>query len=598
MTWMTILWPMAIGACVTMGLIQLRVGLRRVPGTANLLFALNAFVVAVYAGLELSFTHANSPDRYLEVLRWIDIVGGGPLIVSLIAFVYVLFGTGRKWLAFLATGVMCASLIPDLLPEPKLVFLHITRVTTMQAMGGGSYPVAEGVRNLWNAVFYLGVLTLLVFVADASVTLWHQGGRRRAVMLGGSITFFILFAGVHSALVDAGVVKTPYLFSFAYLAILAAMGWELSDDILNAAQVANNLRESQQRMAMATDSANLGIWVRYLVRDEIWATDKWRELLGFAKSERIDLNHYLEKLHPDDREAVNRALTNAINRDGHYETEYRVVLPDGQMRWIASRGKVDFKGAKKPVLVRSTSLDITTRKLAEESARRLGGRLIHAEEQERMRLARELHDSLSQSLALLSVELEMFGQNPPSELPEIATGMESFSSRVKELSSEVHRLSHDLHPAKLEQLGLVAAVRGFCKEFSLAHEMAIDFREHKVPREVPDDMALCIYRIAQEALHNVVKHSGGTEAKVELALDGKELLIRITDDGAGFNPGTSPPNGSLGLVSMRERACFVGGNLSIESHPGDGTRVEFRVPIPGANQVPPLVSANEENLPR
>jgi len=244
MSWIDFLWPMVIGACVTMGLIQLQVGYRRAQGTANLLFALNAFVVAVYACLELSFTRANNPDRYLAVLRWMDIVGGGPLIVSLIAFVYVFFGTGRKWLAFLATSLMCAALIPDLLPEPKLVFLHITRVTTMQTFWGGSYPVAEGVRNLWNVVFYLGVLILLVFVIDASVTLWQRGGKRRATVLGGSITFFILFAGIHSALVDAGVVRTPYLFSFAYLAILAAMGWELSDDILDAAQLSNDLRES------------------------------------------------------------------------------------------------------------------------------------------------------------------------------------------------------------------------------------------------------------------------------------------------------------------------------------------------------------------
>jgi signal transduction histidine kinase len=191
---------------------------------------------------------------------------------------------------------------------------------------------------------------------------------------------------------------------------------------------------------------------------------------------------------------------------------------------------------------------------------------------------------VSQSLALLSVELEMFGQHPPVEPQKIAVRMEGFSTQVKGLSSEVHRLSHDLHPAKLDQLGLVAAVRGFCKEFALAHELAIEFAERDVPRTVSADAALCLYRIAQEALHNVVKHSGGTTAKVELTRHDGHLRLVIADDGAGFDPQAARTNGSLGLVSMSERARFVGGRLALESRPGAGTQVEVRVPIAEAEE--------------
>ena len=112
------------------------------------------------------------------------------------------------------------------------------------------------------------------------------------------------------------------------------------------------LRESEQRMALATHAANLGIWVRDLVRNEVWATDKWRELLGFAKSERIDLNGFLQKLHSEDREAVSQTLAKALGGEGGYEMEYRVVLPDGRVRWIASRGRFEFDAAGKPVLAR------------------------------------------------------------------------------------------------------------------------------------------------------------------------------------------------------------------------------------------------------
>ena len=162
--------------------------------------------------------------------------------------------------------------------------------------------------------------------------------------------------------------------------------------------------------------------------------------------------------------------------------------------------------------------------------------------------------------------------------------MQEFAARVQRLSSEVHRLSHELHPAKLEQLGLVAALRGFCKESAVAHKLAIEFTDRSVPRAVPRDTALCLYRIAQEALHNVLKHSRATAARVELAMEGNELRVTVADDGVGFDPETIGANGSLGLVSMRERARFVHGRFSIESHVDKGTSIEARVPIVRAEE--------------
>lgn len=578
MTWITIAWPMAIGACVTMGVIQLRVGLRRTPGTAHLLFALNAFVVAVYSGCELALACAVNPAQYLAWLRWLDIMAGLQ-VVTTAAFVWAFFGTGRKWLALLGPVLSCVALVADLMPQPKLVYLHLTDIKIIPTFGGATYTVADGVENPLNSLFYLGVFFLLVFVADASVALWRRGEHRRAAVIGGAITFFVLAGGTQAALVDNGILRTPYLLSFAYLAILVAMGLELSNDVLNAAQLASNLRESEQRMALATDAANLGIWIRDLVRNEIWATDKWRTLFGFEKSERIDLNAYLQKLHPEDRHAVSRTLEQAIERDGHYETEYRVVLADGKNRWISSRGRVEFNGAKQPVLVRGSSLDITERKLAEEEAQSLSGKLIHAQEAERTRLARELHDDLSQSLALLAVELDMLGQQPPAS-NVVAERAHDFSAQVRNLSLGVHRLSHELHPAKLEQLGLVAAVRGFAKELGAAHQIAVECEFHNVPRDLPDDVALCLYRIVQEGLQNVVKHSEAIGAKVLLLANEKELRLEIVDQGNGFDSTATTGNSSLGLVGMRERVRLVHGKISIHSTQGEGTRIEVRVPLP------------------
>ena len=279
----------------------------------------------------------------------------------------------------------------------------------------------------------------------------------------------------------------------------------------------------------------------------------------------------MQRLHPDDRDRIRQAFANAENT-GHYEGEYRILLPNDRMRWIASRGRVEFSNGR-PVLIRGASLDITMRRRAEESAKTLSGRLIHAQEAERTRLARELHDDLNQSLAVLAIELDVLGQNPPATGSEVSARMRDLSAHVKDLSSSVHRLSHELHPAKLEQLGLVAAARGLCRELGAARNIAIEFESHAVPRVVPDEIALCLYRIVQEGLQNVIKHSGSATAKVELISNENQLRLIVSDQGCGFDSTAATQNGSLGLVSMRERVRLVGGRISIDSRKGEGTRI-------------------------
>jgi signal transduction histidine kinase len=205
--------------------------------------------------------------------------------------------------------------------------------------------------------------------------------------------------------------------------------------------------------------------------------------------------------------------------------------------------------------------------------------LIDAQETERKRLARELHDDLSQNLAFLAVELDIFGQKPPVASNDVSKRMQELSTQVRNMSSSVHRLSHELHPAKLEQLGLMAAVRGFCRDFSSAHNVAIEFVPHDVPRSVPDDIALCLYRVVQEGLQNVVKHSGATSAKVELSCGDSELCLVVSDRGRGFDSSVKTHEGSLGLISMRERVRLVRGRISVQSRKGEGTRIMVQIPL-------------------
>lgn len=220
---------------------------------------------------------------------------------------------------------------------------------------------------------------------------------------------------------------------------------------------------------------------------------------------------------------------------------------------------------------------------ARDVSRELSGRLIVAQESERRRIAREVHDDLSQRAALLAIELERFAADSPPSRGEITKRSTEFAHSAAELATDLHRLSHRLHPAKLEALGLVAAIQGFCRELWAQHAFQVQFDHRDVPACVPTDVSLCLYRIVQEGLLNVLKHSGTRKAGVELIGQDQELLLRIADPGRGFEQ-TQRAAVGLGLSSMRERVRSLAGDFVVHTAPGHGTRIGVRVRVnPGEN---------------
>jgi signal transduction histidine kinase len=224
--------------------------------------------------------------------------------------------------------------------------------------------------------------------------------------------------------------------------------------------------------------------------------------------------------------------------------------------------------------------DITARQRSEQAVHDLSARLMSAQEAERARLARELHDGLSQNLALQAVQLELMAQRPPTAAAEFAARLLELAGQMKKLSTEVHRISHDLHPAKLTQLGLTAAIAELCQTGLLVHRIPISFRHSGIPRALPLGVALCLYRVAQESIQNIVKHSGAKQVEVDLHRVNNDIHLGIADDGRGFDTESKPNTQSLGLVSMRERVRAARGQIHIESKPGEGTRVTACLPVP------------------
>ena len=223
--------------------------------------------------------------------------------------------------------------------------------------------------------------------------------------------------------------------------------------------------------------------------------------------------------------------------------------------------------------------DRRSRRLLEWQLRELTGRLVHAHEQERIRIARELHDGVAQGLAVLALDLRRLAEEREDGEVDIRNELGQVSMRVAELGAELHRVSHELHPALLEQLGLEAAIRAYGTELSKVRRLDVEFQVGAVPDQLPADIALCLYRVTQEALNNVVRHSGAQSATVSLAAVHDEIALAVTDSGLGFDQRSAGAKATLGLKSMRERVRLVNGHIRVDSIEGQGTCIDVRVPL-------------------
>jgi two-component system CheB/CheR fusion protein len=212
-----------------------------------------------------------------------------------------------------------------------------------------------------------------------------------------------------------------------------------------------------------------------------------------------------------------------------------------------------------------------------EELRALTARLFTSQEDEKRRVARELHDDIGQKLALLEIDLERLQQSLPADAEQLAKSLRALQQQAGTLSTDVRNLSHEIHPSALEHLGLPSALNALVKEFGEREGMVATFRRRGVPDALPHEVATALYRIAQEALRNVAKHAGRTHVKVALEGSGDSVRLSIRDSGEGFDLDGTMSRG-LGLVSMEERARLVGGTLTVESELGQGTAVTATVP--------------------
>jgi PAS domain S-box-containing protein len=350
----------------------------------------------------------------------------------------------------------------------------------------------------------------------------------------------------------------------------------VAEDITERKQADDALRESEERFRIMADSAPIMMW---MAGPDKGCTDFNRGWLAFTgraiTEERGD--GWAAGVHPADLQDCISKYHAAFDQRRPFTLQYRLRRHDGEYRWITDTGVPRFLPDGSFVGYIGCCIDVEDQKQAELARTELSRRLMTAQEAERRRIARELHDGIGQALALLGIQLQRAGQ--PSSLGKKHPGVKELCSRVKEIGEQVSRLSHQLHSSELEYLGLVVAVKGLCREFAQQFRVKIECTCQGVPEELDNDVALCLLRMVQESLHNIAKHSRATSVHVELAGTDGELVLTVTDNGVGFDAGTASKAKGLGLVSMRERMHLIGGKFSITSKLGDGSRIQARAPL-------------------
>jgi len=361
------------------------------------------------------------------------------------------------------------------------------------------------------------------------------------------------------------------LFTAAPFMVLAALVEEHEQDALV-------LRESEKRFRLLADSSPSLIWMSGTDKLCTFLNQGWVKFTGRSMEQELG-DAWLSGVHPHDRDPCSRLYSASFDARVDFEMEYRLLRFDGEYRWLLDIGVPRFESDGTFLGYVGSCIDITDRKTSEEALHVLTGRLITAQEAERARIARELHDDFSQRLALLGIGLgQLWKKLSPNEIEQRENALEMLRA-TKEMSSDLHTLSHQLHSSKLEHVGLVPALHGLCREISEKYKIEIHFSENEGPVNVPKDVALCMFRVAQEALANVVKHSGARNAQVQFSANAVGISLCIADQGKGFNLGVKNPAAGIGLIGMTERLRLVGGRLLVKSETGRGTEILAEAPV-------------------
>lgn len=601
MIWIAVVWSLASGACLTLGVVHLLVWCSDHASRASLWFVGVTLSAAVFAGIECSIMGVRTPGEFLAWHRWGHFTFF-LTIIFVVGFVQSYFRSGRPWLAwaFIAVRVLVVGLA--FVPGPTFNFREVTAMVPFEFLGE-TLMAPQGVLNPWAPVGEASGLLLVVFVLDAAIRLWRKGNareRQRALVVGGGVVLFTVSCIANGILVHGGVAHSPYFVTLSFMLIVAAMGFELSRDRMHVARMAEELRENAESMSLAAGAAQLALWRWDIPQGGIWVSPSGRGLHGIPSGENIGLHRFMDTLHADDREPTRLRLQCALVGDGAFHAEYRVLLPEGAVRWIVARGTVEFNGGRRPVRMSGVSIDITERKAAEMEAAQHRSELAHVTRVTTLSelsgsLAHELNQPLAIILSNAQAAQRLLAQSPPdvAEVSDILADIVGEDRRAGEVLQRLRALlkrgeiaslpvsvndaiEDVLHLAQGDLIGRgVAVVRGLAEG---------------LPAILGDRVQI------QQVLLNLILNGadamsanlpGARRLHIVTAQHDSTVRVSVRDEGCGLPPDTekvfrpfftTKAHGlGMGLAICRTIIGAHGGRLWAEAHPERGASFHFEL---------------------
>jgi len=606
MSGVTVVWSMIAAACLTLAAVHFPVWLRNHDARPSLAFSLAAACTAAIAYFELRMLHAQTVGEFVEALKWAHV----PVVLLMLAlagFVYQYLDAGWRWLAIGAIGVRLVSLILNFTTGANLNYLEVTRLAKVPFFGE-SVSAGQGVPNPWMAVGQFSVFLLCLFFLHASWMAWRRGRRSAALIVGGSCVVFA-FAGVGQAILVywSYVSPAPSTLSLFALGVVAIMGYALSADLMRSRELVVELRQRERDADLAADAANLGIWTRDIVRDELSVSKKFRELFGFAPGDKLGTEQVVQRIHFDDRAAFRDRLSQAARRRGDYQSEFRLVLPGGKMRWIATLGRVDFDAKGQPLRSRGACIDITARKQAEQEMMRLRQDIAHVGRVSVMgQISSALAHEINQPLGAILRNAEaaaLYMQHETPDLHEISAILEDIRKDDQRACEVIDRIRALL---RREEVAMVTLnVRNLLDDVSTLLRPDAALRhitlEVGVAASVPairgdqvqvQQVLLNLILNAMDSLEGLVDRP--RSVTVTARHDGTATTVEfsVADTGRGidaehaariFDPffTTKAQGIGMGLSISRNIVETHGGRLWAEANAAGGATFRFTLPIAG-----------------
>ena len=600
MNWITVIWSGIAGICFTLAGLQLLMWMKSRESWPALLFSIAALSGAGIALLELMLMQVQSPAQFGELWRWYHVLLF-VLIIALVWFVRFYLQAGRLWLAWLVTGLRILVLILTFSLDPNLNFIEITGLRAIPLMGE-TIVVPVGEKNPWTNITNASSILFLIFVLDAAFSAWRRGHRRRATVIGITFGIAIIVGFFLSEMLNRGILPVPFTLSVPFLIILIGFAYELSAELVRVNQLASELLKSEERLSLATSSADIGVWDWDVEHDEVWVTDNIRRRLGLSHNERLNLNSFLQKVYPRDREALEQLMHNGLSNQVDFNQEYRVVVANNEIRWINVRGRIECGPTGKPLHVRGVSQDITKLKFTEAELEERHRELAHAGRVSALgQLSSALAHEINQPLGAIlrnTEAAELFLKQKPPDLEEVRAILVDIRNDEQRAASVIERMRSLLKRREMQFESL--AVDELIEEVMPLLQAELQVRHIMLQIDVPSVLP----KVRGDRVHlqqvilNLLLNS--MDAFDENSNEEDQIVIRaskpedgmvelaVIDHGSGILPEqlprlfepffTTKTNGTgIGLAISKTIIEMHGGHITAENNSQGGATVRVRL---------------------